>query len=152
MKEFAKVAAPADSSRDRLRQMRKLASSFQVTTVANKYYNYQLTQLRLMPQPLYRYKETPNDLLDGALFVFADGTDPELVLLIEAREKDQRYQWHYGLARFTNFKIIVRQSDKEIWKVPLLPSFIAKKDPEDPYYLRIVKEIQTDNSRPAPSR
>ena len=44
-------------------------------------------ELRLLSQPLYRYESTDPDVLDGALFAFVTsaGTDPEALLVIEAR-------------------------------------------------------------------
>ena len=38
-------------------------------------------ELRLMPQPLYRYDaDDEGGTFDGALFAFAQGTDPEILL------------------------------------------------------------------------
>ena len=33
--------------------------------------------MRLLAQPIYRYENTKGDLIDGALFAFVLGTDPE---------------------------------------------------------------------------
>ena len=38
-----------------------------------------------LSQPLYRYGGDDSGVLDGGLFVFVQGTDPEVFLLIEAR-------------------------------------------------------------------
>ena len=43
------------------------------------------SEMRLLAQPIYRYENTKGDLIDGGLFVFVQGTDPEMFLLIEAR-------------------------------------------------------------------
>ena len=53
--------------------------------------------LRLMPQPVYRYSE-PDKILDGGLFVFALGTDPECNLLLEAYEDEKGARFRYALA------------------------------------------------------
>ena len=71
--------APASSRAGRLVQMRALARSLSARITAEE-----ATDLRLMPQPLYRYAEKTAGALDGALFVFALATDPELILLVEA--------------------------------------------------------------------
>ena len=39
---------------------------------------------RLLSQPIYRYVNSEAPVVDGALFVFVQGTDPETFLLIEA--------------------------------------------------------------------
>ena len=48
-----------------------------------------LKELRLLPQPLYRYEPNDGDspMVDGAVFgyVWTIGTDPEVLLVVEAR-------------------------------------------------------------------
>ena len=44
------------------------------------------SELRLMEQPLFRYAESTAGVVDGAIFDFAMTNDPELLLLLEARE------------------------------------------------------------------
>ena len=41
-------------------------------------------ELRLLPKPLYRYEPKAGPVIDGAVFAFVMGTDPESLLLIEA--------------------------------------------------------------------
>jgi hypothetical protein len=57
-------------------------------------------QLRLLTQPLVRYEPEGKQVLDGALFSFSLGTDPEVILLLEARAVKEGFQWHYACARF----------------------------------------------------
>ena len=38
-------------------------------------------------------------LIDGAVFAFVQGTDPEAVLLIEAVRRDDRTVWQYAFGR-----------------------------------------------------
>ena len=40
-------------------------------------------ELRLLATPLYRYRDTSPEGSDGALFAFVQGTDPEVLLLVE---------------------------------------------------------------------
>jgi hypothetical protein len=39
-----------------------------------------------LAQPLFRYESIDPDLVDGALFAFVTSTDPEALLVIEARK------------------------------------------------------------------
>ena len=41
--------------------------------------------MRLLAHPIYHYENTKGDLIDGGLFAFVQGTDPEVFLLVEAR-------------------------------------------------------------------
>ena len=76
--------------------MRELTRDFSAS-IGRKVYRH---ELRLLTQPLYRYEHKEGQVLDGALFAFAEGTDPELLLLVEARQrKDQPAEWQYAPAR-----------------------------------------------------
>ena len=101
--------APASSRAARLSQMRaavrKLAAS--ITAV-------EASELRLMSQPLYRYPEkTP--VIDGALFVFALATDPELIVLIEQQETVAEPATRVAFARFGNLPMSVKDGERELW-------------------------------------
>ena len=68
-------------------------------------------ELRLLPQPLYRYGKTNDGVSDGALLALVTdaGTDPEILVLLEATADS----WRYGLARFTDSSYFV-ELDKEL--------------------------------------
>jgi len=85
---------PAATAPPRLTQMRELARDFTAATVLDGVKQ----ELRLLPQPIYRQSTSSDDVLDGALFTFVTGTDPELMLLIEAREASDGLTWQYAPA------------------------------------------------------
>lgn len=106
----------ADQPRQRLRQMRMMAERFS----AHEFWdpNNSRFELRLLPQPIARYSDEGNGLVDGTMFVLANGTNPEVVLLIEARKEGTgKTVWNYGLARMGHAKIHVSIGDKEVWTV-----------------------------------
>lgn len=107
--------AVADSSALRLVQMRDIARSF---TGETRDMEQQRWELRLLPQPALRYQPEQTDVLDGALFLYVStaGTDPEVIIPVEARrEADGTYRWTYGIARFTDRDLIVRHEDQVVW-------------------------------------
>ncbi len=54
----------------------------------------------LLPQPVYRYSDPNTGLIDGSLFLFAIGTNPEVFLFVECHGKDgEPRAWQYGVAR-----------------------------------------------------
>lgn len=61
------------------------------------------------------------ELLDGALFVFAQATDPEVFLLIEARQSAKGSTWSYALARMNGVAFTVLHQKKKVWSVDELP-------------------------------
>jgi hypothetical protein len=76
--------------------------------------------MRLLPQPIYRYEISDEDptLVDGAVFAFVwtAGTDPEALLVIEARRTDQGIRWFYAPARFTNCEAWLQYRGKPVWR------------------------------------
>jgi hypothetical protein len=109
---------PAESAPRRLQQMRDLASRFSARLVDRRV-NLQGEQqeLRLLTQPLYRYRSSDPEVLDGALFGIVLGTDPEVFLLLEARQSGDSRTWQYGLARMNIDPIAVSYMNKEVWRV-----------------------------------
>ena len=71
---------------------------------------------------------------DGALFVLAHGTNPEVLVLIEAiGDSIDKARWHYGLARCGSAEMHVAIDGKEVWTVGRTPGVAGK--PTDPYWL-----------------
>ncbi|HLJ10391.1 MAG TPA: hypothetical protein VKU82_04345 [Planctomycetaceae bacterium] len=110
--------APAETPRLRLTQMKNMARDFSARMVDLE---GQQSDLRLIPQPLIRYEPKDKSILDGALFSFSIGTDPEVILLIEAREAGDRLAWHYAFARFHYVNLTVNYKDSEVWHAKALP-------------------------------
>ena len=75
--------------------------------------------MRLLPTPLYRYPEARTGVTDGAIFAFVatTGTDPEILLLIEAREEKGEARWEFACGRFSDKSLSVRRKDKEVWSL-----------------------------------
>jgi hypothetical protein len=123
--EFASLKeapVPADSKPARLLQMKRLARQFDATMLGWSTKVNQREELRLLPRPLYQYEiQTPQDVLDGALFAFASGTDPEAVLVIEAVGASGQYHWEYAFARRTSGALEARLGDQVVWQAKAYP-------------------------------
>ena len=112
---LADAPTPAATASARMQQMRTLCRNFTAWSVGEA---GDRTELRLLPQPLYRSQSTNPDLVDGALFalVCSIGTDPEAFLLLEASKTDNGPRWHYSLARFSHMNLFVSYKDKQVWQ------------------------------------
>ena len=109
------ASPPADSSRARLLQMKALVKDFSGKMVDLRENS---TELRLLPQPLIRYEPTAGQVVDGAIFALAEGTDPQILVLIEARrDKDGPPTWQYGFARFHFVHLWGYHKGVEVWHV-----------------------------------
>jgi hypothetical protein len=110
---------PAETARLRLLQMKALAKEFSGKLVDLKGASF---DLRLLPQPLVRYEPSRTNVLDGAIFALAEGTDPQALVLIEARRTREGPRWEYGFARFHFAHLWGYHRDKEVWHVEADPS------------------------------
>lgn len=106
---------PADKPALRLAQMRAIAADFAVAD----YFGVaeQRVDLRLLSQPAYRYAEA-GKIVDGAMFIFAHGTNPEAGLLIEAQPDGKGMKYRFAMAPITIYKLEVRYKDAPVWSVP----------------------------------
>ena len=70
--------------------------------------------MRLLTTPLHRHDTIDSPLSrGGALFAFCQQTDPELLLLIEARQSGAGYRWEYAVAGFSDMDLYLRLDGRE---------------------------------------
>jgi hypothetical protein len=125
--------APAakGSRRERLQQIKRLATRFESTMLGWKIDTNDQEKLRLLPQPIYRYDPDSGPVVDGAVFAFVQGTDPESLLLIELVREQGQQRWVYAFARRTAGKLEGRLDGRVVWTAPLNPGY---KDPRGPHF------------------
>ena len=106
--------APGESQVVRARQMKELARKFSATGHYGK--GSENLELRLMDRYIHRYADPERGLVDGAIFVFAAGTNPEVLLLVECRQAEQKKRdWLYACARLSAGGLEARLGDKVVW-------------------------------------
>ena len=125
---------PDRAKAQRLRQMKTLAEKFKGTMLGWKADNTDREELRLLSRPLYRYgPKEGGEILDGAVFALVMGTDPEIILLIEAVEEKEKAKWQYAFARRTSGELEARLGDAVVWKAA---RFLTQNDPKLPHFGR----------------
>lgn len=133
------IDAVAESAGQRLRQMKAIAERFTAAVdLSGKFENPE--QLRLLTTPIYRYSDPDRRITDGGLFAFVQGTNPEILITIEAfsAEPETRY-WRYGFARMSSFFLRVQRGDNIVWKADREP--IPTPDRASPYFFRLNAQI-----------
>lgn len=108
-----KAPKPSDRKTIRLAQMRKIARRFRGDdTIANN------SILRLMPNPSIRYDAPKKGVIDGALFLMVNGTDPEMMLQIEVREdeKTNKPAYFWALSRMTSYQLVAYLDGDVVWR------------------------------------
>lgn len=114
------VAAPLKSRPLRLAQMREIAAQIRAEIETHE------SELRRMSQPIYRYPPGIPGILDGAIFAFVMGTDPELFAVIEATAaEDGSVAWRLGFAHFTNAPVRATIDGEEIFSAGRCPPMQA---------------------------
>jgi hypothetical protein len=113
-KELPDAPTPASTSATRILQIRRLAEGFTGHEID---YGLQRWEMRLLPTPLYRYPPAKTGVVDGALFALVSnaGTDPEVLLIIEAREVEGKLRWEYACGRYSDFELHLNWKDKEVF-------------------------------------
>jgi hypothetical protein len=141
--------APLDRELRRTRQLKELARRF----TAHEFWDPDNSrfELRLLEQPVLRYKDAEAGIQDGAVFVLAHGTNPEVIVLIEAIGKTiEEARWHYSLARLGSAELHVELDGKEVWKQGRTPGIVGR--PVDPYWLFVTPvEAQPAGSKSVPA-
>lgn len=96
-------------------QLRAIARDFSANSTDNE---QQRWELRLLPKPLYRYDKPQGDIIDGALLAFVSdaGTDPEIILILEARkESTGGTAWYYRTVRLSISDLYVDHKGERVW-------------------------------------
>lgn len=113
-KPIPDASKPAETPLRRLVQMRRLANRFGASV---KMRSGDL-RLRLMPQPMIRYAPKESTTVDGAVFSFSKGTNPEVLLLIEAiKDKSGGLQYVYAPVRMTSRACKLLLDEQPAWSV-----------------------------------
>ena len=129
--------------------MRALTRDFSASTSNG---NQRRLELRLLSQPLYRYESTDPLVLDGGLFAFVTSTDPEALLLIEARKPAAADGpvWDYSICRFTDLGLVVRHKGEQVFTAPLIPYNSPRQDPKHRYRVYHERDIPPVDEKKTP--
>jgi hypothetical protein len=123
LKELPDVPRPAATAAARLAQMRQLARRF----VAKERLNKEPIECRLLAQPIDRYQSAAEKIVDGAIFAYANGTNPELAVVFESDGEC----WRYGIIRLTAAESSVTLDGRQ---VAAFERFNARGRTDGPYH------------------
>jgi hypothetical protein len=125
VKPLPGTPVPSSSAAKRLTQLKQQARRFSGTQEVEEL-EKTFVHLRLLPREIDRYSPGSNELADGALFVFANGRNPALLLVIETDGID----WQYGIGRLSMPSTLeMRLDDAVVWTVPRIPSSPGWSEP-----------------------
>lgn len=147
--EIPDAPKPEASPAQRLRQMKSLAGQFQSTMLGWKAADTDdREELRLLQRPLYRYEAKRGQVVDGAVFVFVMGTDPEAALLIEAVGDGDAAKWRFAYARRTSGELEGRYRGQVVWKAPRYSNTSDASQPNLAVFAPIPAELLPAKDKP----
>lgn len=105
--------APADKATARLAQMRQLRRRF---TAHEREGTEGRIELQPLAAPLHRYQDPQHGIIDGAIFAFANGTNPEVLWIIEAHgQSPAEATWKFATVQITGAEVFAHLDGKEVW-------------------------------------
>lgn len=132
-KDITDAPEPAASEAGRLRQMRDLAKQFSAREVWVNATGQQYA-LRLLPHPIERYSDSTTGVVDGGLFIYANGTNPEVLLMVEARKIGEgRPKWMFAAMPLSHAEVFLKHGARDVWTSPSKDAGTRVR-PSDAYY------------------
>ena len=129
--EFPEAPEPAQNRAARLTQMKALVRRI---TIAKFTQDGTKHELRALARPIHRYEAKTTGLIDGAMFAFALGTNPESVAVVEAQRTDSTTRWKCGFLRVCTARIEAQIDEKPVWSNSLpAPNNRSRQDPYTSY-------------------
>jgi hypothetical protein len=114
LQELPNAGVPAERAARRLSQMKQLLRRF---TARESAVIEGEIELRPLTNALHRYEDPGSTLIDGAIFAFANGTNPEVFVVLEAHAANGGPSvWKYALVQMTGGAVTVSLDGTEVWK------------------------------------
>jgi hypothetical protein len=129
LKPIPGAPKPAGTAELRLRQIRALTAEF---SAEEQFEQKTWQKLRILTKPFARYGKPEAPVIDGVLLACVLTTDPEVYLMIEARDGKDGPEWHYAFAPASIDPIRGFWKKKEVWKLPYREAWT---DSSAPFYV-----------------
>ncbi len=119
LKDVPGAPAPAADAPQRQRQLKQLAGKF----TGHEFWdpNNSRFELRRLDRPLHTYRDEAAGILDGALYTLANGTNPEIMLFVEARANPNdgaKPVWQFTVGRLAHAELHLLYDEKEVFEAP----------------------------------
>jgi hypothetical protein len=126
---------PAETSAARMGQMKQFVRRFS----AHEFYISGRVEMRLLPAAVHRYEDRERGLIDGAIFVIAEGTHPEATLFLEAIQPADGVEpiWQFAIGRSGAAEMVMFYDNQEVHRLPHIETF---PPPTDSYW-RMIKAV-----------
>lgn len=108
---------PQKTAALRLIQMRTIVRNFRAVTTDRE---EQSEEMRVLTQPLLRYSNPGQTLIDGAVFgLSSNGTNPDSLLLVQVHQSENQPPiWEYGCLAMTGDAVSIELDGKNVFRHP----------------------------------
>lgn len=144
LKDVPGAPAPAADAPQRQRQLKQLVGKF----AGHEFWdpNNSRFELRRLERPLHAYRDENAGILDGALYTLANGTNPEIMLFVEARANPKdasKPVWQFTVGRLAHAELHLAYDGKEVFDAP---RGTRVSGPGRPYWLGFIDaaEVKPD--------
>jgi hypothetical protein len=112
--------APAAGAAQRRRQIRELARGFTGRILQNPRTG-DSSEMRLFSTPIFEYTDPTSKLLMGAVVGFeTNGTNPDVLVLVEVGGSPEKPEWQFAPARMTNGGVTLNYRNRKVWEAPFV--------------------------------
>lgn len=137
LQDFPDNAAVNNRPVVRLRQMKDLARRFET----HEFWDPENSrfELRCLATPVLRYSDNENGVFDGSVFIFAHGTNPEILLFLEAQGTTaETSKWQFAAYRLGSAEMHLDLNRQPVWSRDRTPGVVGM--PNNPYWLQVPRE------------
>jgi hypothetical protein len=122
---------PERTEAARLRQLKEQARRFSAYEIWDP--DNSRFEMRLLIQPVHRYRDEQRGIMDGAIFLLAVDNNPQILLFLEMLKSEvDGCSWQYLLARVSSADLHAALDGKETWAQGRTPGISGK--PTDFYW------------------
>ena len=148
LKDVPAATAPAADATVRGRQIKQLAGKF----TGHQFWNPDNSrfELRRLEKPLHTYRDPDAGALDGALYALANGTNPEVLLFLEARANPKgaaKPTWRFAVGRTSHAELHLLYDDKEVFEAARADR-ARLSGPDKPYWVITVDTAAAEPKKP----
>jgi hypothetical protein len=133
--------AVAGGAGQRRRQARQLARGFSARIVTDPV-NNTTQEMRLLSTALHEYDDPQTNQYLGAVYgLSTNGTNPDVLILLEVRQHGAQHAWHFAPARMTSGAVTLDYRDETVWQTkwlnagegpfPTWTYFVSPRTPPD---------------------
>lgn len=132
---FPETEPPGKTAAARKTQMGRLSKRFSAWLFSSTGERH---DLRLLTTPIFTYEaKDSKDFLGGAIYALCVETDPEIMIVLEARQGKERMEWQYAPFATSIERLFLKLDDTEAWSADP-PKF----HPESAHWKDFIKEVQ----------